>query len=57
MLLLIVRSDHYACDIVLEKFYLYDGETVTVWLVAEKWVVFPGSASLFSSPVRQSQCT
>jgi hypothetical protein len=42
MLILIVRGDHYACDIVLEKYYLYDSETGTVWLVTEKWIVFPG---------------
>lgn len=35
LLLLIIRSDHHACDIILEKFYLCDGETVTLWLVAE----------------------
>jgi len=35
LLLFIIRRDHYACDITVEKFYLCDGETVTVWLVAE----------------------
>lgn len=34
LLLLIIGSDHCACDI-LEKCYLCDGETVTLWLVAE----------------------
>ena len=35
LLLLIIRSDHFACDIILQKFYLCDGEIVTLWLVAE----------------------